>query len=170
MTGCLRPNSTIAFLVKPTVNYAAVYYPSETLTMGLVTKYLSIVVAVLLLVECIVTLLKTPYISVELAVVGQLAFFGLSIVKQLHPAIAGVLGLTYSNGYNIPFANSTEPLPSTISALSYRIPLICNFNISLLVLSVPFLVASTYRLYAFKLNDNRNKQIAIRAKCSKALQ
>lgn len=84
------PDTVASFVVQPTNNYAAVFYSPETFAMGRIVMYAAYALAALSLLVFIFGLYKTPFISAELIAVPQLAYLGLSMVKQLPPSLIGL--------------------------------------------------------------------------------
>jgi len=109
-------------LVEPLNNYAAVYYPQSIFNLGAIVEDLAYVVVGLSLVVCIAGLYKTPFMSAEFIGVPQIAFIGLAMIQQPHPAVAGLGGLAYINGYNPTIlSSSANVMPSILNSISFQI-------------------------------------------------
>lgn len=140
------PNSNVDFVVSPTNNVAAAYYDLDTYSNASLVSLLSIVVAVVALVVFMLGLYMGKFIGVEAAGVVQLAFISLAMLDMMHPLVAPLTNLLYSNGYNGAFADSrvnltSSSFPPRFQPLGYSNDMAYSVNYSLALLMLPFVVS-----------------------------
>lgn len=146
-----RSPSVGMFMVAPTNNLAAAVYDQSTYESASIMHnvFIGITIAYILLLLLSV-IANRKYIGIEALGLCQLAYFGLASIRNWHPLTYSIMGLQYSNGYNLQISKSLLKTPTKLQGMGYSTAMLDNFNISLTVLLLPTMAAAIAYLVSFK--------------------
>lgn len=160
----LAKSNSKKIVIESRNNAGSYHYSNSVYSLAQTVSVISTSVACLALIMMLFSLLGAKVIGVEMMAVLQISFFGLVTASKMNPCIHALKNLSLVNGFNSIIMNGAgnDNFPHSFSALSLFPQFWENFNLSWIIIIIPFFVGLAMFAVSKKYFQEKEQQNTIR--------